>query len=359
MSHPLQLPHPKTTLHLFRHLLRESSYLPPIARSFIDGRITARFRSHARDDFTTIGPKVREAHRGLRNLRAANAGDMERMRRVLYWSFGRLGRRRRELLGEFVRLEHPNPPPNDRRADFLDTWDVKKVTAFVRSQAATPILNSAKTPLTIHQVNVENSLPTENAWGRPLAAKLRRSKLRKAWKLAIDKVIPPLPGREWTLLRDLANGTAPRKLWAVPKRRPVCRALTDDDLPAWNWQTYATQPVAKVDVQANRRNKLLSGIVDEHSPVDPPALNCHRYTPRFWRRMYHNIYQMSAKMEPSRKGVGWDITWGAQLFEVPPAPAASMDFFQGARADGTLLSKPARPVRIKQGKKPKEKKVLT
>ncbi|KAK3323108.1 hypothetical protein B0T19DRAFT_442606 [Cercophora scortea] len=356
MSRPLQLPHPKTTRHLYRHLLRESSYLPPIARSFIDGRITSRFRSHACDDLATIGPRIRNAHHGLRYLRAANAGDMDRMRRVLFWTFGRLGRRRRQLLDDLIRLEHPNPPPNDRKADFLDTWDVNKVTAFVRSQAGASIANPARTPLTANQVDIESSLPTQTVWGRPLAGPLRRTKLRKAWRLVIDKVLPPLPWTEWTLLRDLANGTAPRKLWAVPKRRPVCRALADDELPAWNWQAYATQPVAAVDMQANRRNKLLSGIVDEHSPVDPPAIDCHRFTPRFWRRMYHSIYQMSAKMEPRHEGEGdgWNITWGAQPFEAPPAPAATLDFFKGARPDGTLLTNPAKPAREKEEKKKKE-----
>ncbi|KAK3937009.1 hypothetical protein QBC46DRAFT_19724 [Diplogelasinospora grovesii] len=342
---PLQIPHPKTTLHLYRHLLREASYLPPAARPFITGRIQARFRSHRFEG----QPKayIRQGHHGLRCLRAANAGDVIRMRRVLFLAFGRLGRRRRELVDELVR----RPPPVDSAAlekaiestvssvsgrdpDWLDKWDLDKLSAFVQSQTRTSHQTTPKSAITSKQADPAKSVPAEDIWGRALSPRLARSKLRKGWKILISKVLPPLPKSEWQLLYNLAQGNVPRSEWDVPARRsvalsePANHGIGSDD-QAWDWKAYATKPVSRVDIQRSRRNMLLSGAVDEASLVKQQPLVCHHYTPRLWRRLYGNILQISATMDKKSNGEGWDVVWGKQEFKAPPATARHMEFFEG------------------------------
>ncbi|KAK4097875.1 hypothetical protein N658DRAFT_392255, partial [Parathielavia hyrcaniae] len=342
MSRPLRLPSPQTPLHLYRHLLREASYLPSIARPIIQQRIETRFRSSTKDDEEQSAKHIRQAHHDLRLLRAANHGDMVRMRRVLLHAFGRLGRRRRELLETVIRRDIPTNTEElqqyaaaaselvaqDRKQDWMDMWDVDKLRTFALSQVTAGLINAPKPPITASQIQPNRVIPTENAWGRPLAPKLRRTKLKNMWKAVADKCMPPLPKEEWEQLRDIVKGQAGEN-WLPPPRRPVARSmLPDEQKDEWGWQSYATKPVAAVDRPASRRNKLLSGAVDDNTPTgDPEPLNCHRYTARTWRRLLGGIWQLTATMEKKPDGRGWYITWGKEQFRPAPAGAGALKFF--------------------------------
>lgn len=342
MSQPLRIPKPETALHLYRHILREASYLPPLARRPVDKQIKDRFRRNQdHEDKTT--KYLRQAHHDLRALRAANAGDMARMRRVLLRAFGRIGRRRRELISLLV---HRDPPTNteelakyaleladiagkNKTPDWMDEWDLDKLRALARSQAQTSMNNAPKATITDNQAAPEKNLPKENSWGRPLPVKLARTKLKNLWKALADKVMPPLPVEEWKQLEAIANGTVVGE-WLPPPRRSLAKTTSEDAQQGrrWDWQSYAVKPVAAVDRQANRRNKLLSGAVDDNTPTgDPPPIGRHKYTARAWRRLFGSIWQLSPTMNKKPGGKGWDITWGG-LEKVPPPPTArSIEFF--------------------------------
>jgi hypothetical protein len=91
------------TLHLYRGLLREAGYLPPPCQPYIGGRIRKLFRQHSK----AADPQkhLKKARHDLRYIRAANAGDLGRMKYILLLCFGRLGRRRRELFARFIHKE--------------------------------------------------------------------------------------------------------------------------------------------------------------------------------------------------------------------------------------------------------------
>lgn len=347
MSRPLQIPAPATPLHLYRHLLREASYLPQIARPFVDGQIKTRFRQHRDDDADDRSARrLRQAHRELRALRASNAGDMARMRKVFLRVFGRVGRRRRELVTELVRRELPTDTEalaqyaaemtsiaSQRKVDWLDAWDIEKLRAFARSQVNASLVNSPRPSLTVHQTMPEEDLPAENSWGRPLPVRLARTKLKKMWAQVADKCMPPLPKEEWERLSDLAQGKLqdPEQRWLPPPRRPVALGTSDGVLPgvqSWDWRAYAVKPVAAVDRPANRRNKLLTGAVDDNTPTgDPQPIDCHKYTAKSWRRMLGSVWQLTATMERKPAGSGWRIVWGKPKFQPAPASAGDMEFF--------------------------------
>ncbi|KAK3306304.1 uncharacterized protein B0T15DRAFT_395791 [Chaetomium strumarium] len=357
MSRPLRIPHPETPWRLYRHLLREASYLPPIARPFVDSQIKARFRQHQEDypGAENTEARIRQAHRELRILRAANAGDLTRMRRVLLRVFGRVGRRRRELMADLLHRDLPTNTEElqkyaaeasdiastGRKIDWLDRWDLKKLRTFANSQIQAGLVNNPKSDLTAAQINPSKSIPTENAWGRPLTPKLARTKLKKLWKTAADKCLPPLPVEEWERLGVLAKGLVHS---LPPPRRPVARSMSNDGQGnrEWDWRSYATKPVAVVDRPANRRNKLLTGAVDDNTPTgDPQPIVCHKYTPRTWQRLLASIWRLTATMEKRPDGQSWKIEWGKLDFRPAPASAGDLEFFRDF------------PLPEKQGKKGK------
>ncbi|KAK1758757.1 hypothetical protein QBC47DRAFT_370493 [Echria macrotheca] len=332
MSQPLRLPPPQTTLHLYRHLLRESSYLPPFAREFVDRRIKKRFRRY--QDNGEYPRRVQQAKHDLRLLRAANAGDLGRMRRVLYHVFGRLGRRRRELLDDLLRGEVPTDATelqkyaqdaiaatSSRKPDWLDNWDSSKLLAFARSQVKAELMISPRPILKQKTIAALDRLPTENIWGRPPAPSLTRTRLRKAWRQIAHCVLPPLPKQQWEMLRDLARGTAPDYSWVDRGRRSVAKTRSEEaeGIQAWSWEQYAKKPVRVVDRPASRRNKLLSGAIDDNTPTgDPPPLDCHTYTRRSWIRLLADIWRLSSYMEKRPDNKGWNVVWGDSRRTPPP-----------------------------------------
>ncbi|KAK3354017.1 hypothetical protein B0T25DRAFT_416836, partial [Lasiosphaeria hispida] len=339
MSRPLRIAEPTRTLHIYRHLLRESSYLPVFARAFFDSRIKERFR-HNGNDWKNVDTYKKKARHGLRYLRAVNNGDLPRMRRVILLAFGRTGRRRRDLMDDLLHGDAPkdsdaleaytheieNLIAGGRERDFLDSWDKEKLRTFAKSQASANLRDSPKADIALKQIMIEKHLPKENIWGMPPAKKLLRSKERKAWKVLADKVLPPLPTSEWETLRDLALGRVKDPAIQAPRRRPVAKNLYSRWKPPnpWNWHLYATQPVVAADRQASRRFKLLSGRVDDNTPTgDPHAIGSRRITPRTWQHLLFQIWTLTAKMEKNPSGKGWDITWGGKTFKPPMARADS------------------------------------
>lgn len=340
MSHTLRIPPPTTALHLYRHLLRESSYLPPFARTYVDSRIKYRFRLKHLN-------RTQQAIRALRMLRAANAGDIERMRKVLLHCFGRMGQRRRELLAQFVLKPAIIPSdseevakyaevaataaqsPNTRDWDWLDRWDVDKIRTFALSQVSAGLDRSPRPDIRWQHLKMSKYTPDKNIWGRTPSLKLTRSRLRKAWKLIIHRILPPLPKEEWEHLRHLATS---ENKWVDPKqRRPVAQSLLGEckDIQHWKWRDYTIWPVAAVDRQAAKKYKLLSGATDNNTPTgDPQGINCHTYTPSLWRRLLRHIWSCSAYMERKPDGSGWNIVWGGSRQSPGFVDAPAKEFFE-------------------------------
>ncbi|EWG51442.1 hypothetical protein FVEG_16795 [Fusarium verticillioides 7600] len=102
-------------LHLYRHILRETSYLPPAIRPEVTHRIRTRFRSHRKYDRHQNRHRVTAVNL-LRKLRAANSGKQTLMEDLIMEAFGRTGARRRSLLSDFIKLE---PPSNSDALEAL------------------------------------------------------------------------------------------------------------------------------------------------------------------------------------------------------------------------------------------------
>jgi len=99
------IPHPSTALHLYRHLLREATYLPALCRPWITERVRTRYRECKHDCGRRLKNHIKDAHGDLRYLRSANAGHIDRLRHLCYMSTGRIGKRKRLLAQQALQRE--------------------------------------------------------------------------------------------------------------------------------------------------------------------------------------------------------------------------------------------------------------
>ncbi|CAN8101745.1 unnamed protein product [Discula destructiva] len=127
------------TLHLYRHLLREASYLPPSCSPYIRSQIITRFHKHAKEPTIPLeltAYRIRKAHTNLRTLRAANAGRRGLMLHILYLVYGRMGRRRRKLIAQL--LDKNKPTANNSSPGPATTADLVARLAALQAHIAQP-----------------------------------------------------------------------------------------------------------------------------------------------------------------------------------------------------------------------------
>ncbi|KAI5919169.1 hypothetical protein F4810DRAFT_518458 [Camillea tinctor] len=390
---PLQIPHPNTTLHLYRHLLREASYLPNLCRPWVLNRMKFQFR----DRRDAPEPRyIEQAHYSLRLLRSVNAGHVERMMRLFYMATGRIGKRRRQLarvhlckpLGtsytadaataDAAALEKDGKQnPKERDPDWLDNWMLDKVRTLARVQA------EKQTPSWPHDMrsNLDPAkvIPAENAFGRPLTPKLRRNKLKKFWTSVIHQLLPPLPREEWDALGVLARGEAAKEEYYLRPRRPVARSLLIDaeDLedhgdakdPAHSkeleglkeseepvtpkeWTAYVTRPARVVERGSSRKMKSLTGEEDQDPrghgrPIGTRDLN---YRNRKLQRLYARVWEACPIMEQRDNGK-WSVVWGNSEIKVSRPKPTELIFFKGVKLNGTRAQPEAEP-KLAMGQQP-------
>lgn len=344
------------TLHSYRHLLREASYLPPVCQAYFREQIRSRFRLHQHDPPSSPETKLRRrrARHDLRYLWAANHGLRDNMLRILLIAYGRIGKRRRVLMHNFGAKQLPADSAaleaqiqeeverreRRRERDWLDGWDVPKLQALAVSQARRTFW-SPRPEIKGSRLKPEDDIPEENSWGRPLPARLARSKLRKWYKRLIVRLMPPVGRAEWDKLRQLATGAADSGLWAMPARRPRGTALVgegegdDDKHKKWDWRAYATTAVRAVERGSSRSQKARTGEEGEGPYGQGPAIGVHSYDRRrMWQRLYTKVWEMTPTMAEAEAQDGekrrWQIEWGHSGTEAPVAVPKQMAFFDGA-----------------------------
>lgn len=343
-----QIPHPSTALHLYRHLLRESTYLPPLARPWAAERIKTRFRANSYER----EPRhyISDAHRQLRFLRAANAGDTACMLRVCRHALGRLGKRKRQLAAAYLTKEPPvdaielaknSARPATNRPTWLENWDLDKIKALGNSQYT---VQTHIFPTNIRRtVDPKAILKEKNCWGLPLKPTQVTNKLKRHYASILSSLMPPLPQGEWDLLRSLCLGEAPASMWKIPSRRPVAQMVAAEDthgMTRWNWEVYATQPIRKVERGRSRGFVARSGLSLGEDPRGhhAPPLKLHTYKPRYLRRaVYGNLWGSSPLMNEKKRPDNrrqWTITWGKSQPVAPSAKSSQLPFFRGLNGEG-------------------------
>lgn len=240
-------------IHLYRSLLREASYLPlATCRTYIKDFIKQSFhRYHPQRDrprFPTPGAPP-QAHKGNRELTLqrqtallkrgrqfhsmlvrANQGSLKPFEKILSMTYGRIGRRRYELLHGFNSpvLTTRGPPPEDRapeprKAKRSPYWKPPlQMEALLASQAKQQNLMPRNTR---PKVKVPFQVTTEtNIWGKPISEKRRVNQLHKWYEQNTRGVLPPLPAQEYKELLGMVTGET--ELPPAPTRRPMGTSST-------------------------------------------------------------------------------------------------------------------------------------
>ncbi|RSL48945.1 hypothetical protein CEP53_009347 [Fusarium sp. AF-6] len=378
-------------LHLYRHLLRECSYLPPVFSPTITSIIRTRFRNHRRNDSVTKKRRAK-ASNALRTLRAANSGDKPSMEKLVYHGFGRMGFRRRKLVTDFVRPEGPNDSdalealidgttdtaaakvskalhgqkgsPNDTdataskaanekveekrpagrwnnkpvhiRNDFYEKWDLDKVTSLLESQRELQKnSNLSWLKRKIKGLKPSGAVPHTNLWGSPPALNVVRAKEAHFWRRAINKMMAPLSNGEWDLLEQLSKGAQEQGEWKIPTRRPAAspiQAPEQNTISNWNWEAYASRPAARVE----RRPKKSSFVRPEGKDEEPYQAQHKKreISPRWYRRTYQRAWQFTPKVEHDPRTLKHKFTWGTFKKPTVCASDAQLSIFDDVDTRG-------------------------
>jgi len=343
---------PTSTLHIYRHILREASYLPQTCRAFVTEWSKNRFRHYQHHPYPLdLKKQVYRAKHGLRLLRAANAGDLARMRRVLYLAFGRIGARRRQLMVQLRRKEPPRDSTELQKiivesveshsmgeGDWLDKWDTTKLQAFASSQGRQAFHESPRPEVKLKSLSPAFAVPKVNSWGRTPSINLARNKTKKWWIALADRILPPVGTGEWDMLKSLSEGTAPAASWMPPSRR--IKVGHHEARKELDWIDYASTPVRILERSASRKWRMLYTSDERHGTVSGPAIGIHQMTSRTWKRLYGQVWQLTPKMDkhPTQPGK-YKIEWGSRRStKAAPSPASKclQAVFDGVDNQGKL-----------------------
>jgi hypothetical protein len=268
--------------HLLRASLRECTYLPdPVARSYMRDYVLNRYRRASDKLGRPESQKLQRARQGLSILRRANEGFQLPLEKVLFLSYGRIGKRRHEMLHDFMKPAIPKDTAAVKAlikqpAKFQDGWEPP---ALMKSLANSQMQNGVV--MTIRRrprlQKLEPPIPEKNSWGRPVP-KVRRRNIRQKWyQSTLFSLYPPLPEKELGILDGLLSRTIP---WEPVKRRVL--------------PTITPSPSTTTD------NTILDFLVEGpqkgHTFREYVLGRPHNFTPRFMHRQWRRISALVPRM---------------------------------------------------------------
>ncbi|PHH82589.1 hypothetical protein CDD82_5514 [Ophiocordyceps australis] len=351
---------------LYRHLLRECSYLPPACQPTITAAVQHRFDRNRVFDFRRVS-HVKAGRRALRTLRSANSGDKMAMTKVISLAFGRTGFRRREIIAAFVKSEGPSntealqaaltkyqdslpdsPQPQHKRKKrhHVDNWDKSKVKDMAASQKKQQRLTKSTTswPVAAYKdLALDAEVPEKTKWDQPPCASLVKAKTDSALIAMGDKAMAPLPKGEWDLLGRLSQGAQSEDEWAIPERRLAAKPLTGQDqqvVPgSLDWIAHALKPAAVAEKNKKPSLQRRYGLSDQGPHA--PQLHSSDISPRWFKRAYNRVWQMTPAMHQDAKTLKCSFKWGTPISRLVPASKIQLQFFKGVnKTNGAWLKEP-------------------
>jgi hypothetical protein len=354
-------------LHLYRHILREVSYLPPAFSGSISRLVQSSFHRNAKSD-NHIKKRTARARATLRTLRAANHGHRASMESLMNKGFARTGKRRRELISQLLVSQGPSDSkalsallekqttddtsPRESKASssgadiaasskkpvkhaFLDRWDREKLLRLLKSQQRQQ--KDSDSHLDWHNkalkgMNERTDVPVKTIWGKPPSERLVRTKTALWWKRTIGKLLPPLGKGEWDLLRQLSEGAQETSEWQIPPRRTPARPILGSELKSdenaeWKWQEYARHPVAFIETPQSVREQQVDGS-SEKTPYLGRARK-QQITERWFRRAYNRIWRTTPHVVQNPNTLKEDIHWGSPITRPIVASGRQLEIFEG------------------------------
>ena len=316
------------SLHLFRALLRECTYLPdPRARTYMHGYVLWSYRTYLprwmpRKDIP-FKRQVKLLHRGrktLSMLRRANDGYLKPLEKVLMITYGRSGKRRRELMQQ---LMAPEPLMTNEEVEissaprpYVKGWTMPaKVDALIRSQSQ----HQSWLDRTSAKMQTKPDIPEHNSWGRSMHPSRVKNLTHRWYVKQLENLYPPVPYFEHRELQSRATG---RLEWEGPNPRRV-RA-------GGNSGPEDTVPIEKT---------LLEGPEKGHTFTKYVLGRPHQLTPRLMRRLWAVVFKHVPLLDWNVEKNRWTVSWGDPIkppqLVTPSATARDALLFGSASSEAT------------------------
>ncbi|KAL8686820.1 MAG: hypothetical protein Q9218_006845 [Villophora microphyllina] len=347
------------TILLYRALLRQSTYLPdPAARKYIWSHITFRFHAYHRIYVTPDGrvtnlkrgkkvlEALKDARKSLKYLQRANDGHPQHLHTVLAMTYGRVGKRKRQLISK---LQTPNPLTDDAAVAVLSQQIVsqklgrgnpkvpqltEKALALLKSQTkegSTRFYSRATL-----KKRTEPNVPETNSWGRKFPERRRVNFIKRWHATTLDRLMPPLEAAEWERLKGLATGEM-RWEGPVPQRK---LGTTRFKYPLHE-PSASTLILAALRKAPHRLTSSTSRIVPrgfhEDTRTSPREL-----TPKFMRGIWSRVFQKCPRLNWDEQNKEYLVTWGeigrkgmALVFD--PRKRIPVEMFEGVDDNGRVL----------------------
>jgi hypothetical protein len=234
--------------------------------------------------------------------------------------------------------------PKPLQPTFYHKWDVPKLTKLLSSQRALQQSANISWPRSgIKTLNPDTDIPKTNIWGKPTPERVYQAKRAHFWRRSVPKAMPPLNNDEWEFLGQLAHGAQEEEQWKIPERRPAAKPVrvvkSETKLPTldWDWESYATQPTSRVE-RINPLSQFAHVGPDKtdhpyhhHSDRDHKEL-----TPRWFRRAYQRVWQLTPKAE-TRPNTGRNVfVWGTFNSGVTAPTRSQLEIFEGVDKKGQV-----------------------
>lgn len=287
-------------LHYFRHLLRAATYLPDeYARLYIHNDIVRRFRKHAKDT-ARLDARLQKAQRSLNILQRAVDGGLKPLTSVLFRAYGRTGRKRRKLIVELLRAEQGFAPEDGADPESIiagginpdGSWKSPRplFDKLVRSQVAHHPADNPRPTIR----RIKPTIP-RTIWDTPITVRRQQNILHKFWSDLLQKILPPLPEMEWNRLRDLATGVIPFEGPPPRRSRPASKEkpVEPSSLLTTSFLTTPVRAAARPEKDARVRK-----------------MHKHNLTPRFMRRVWATVWNISPLASYDGDTQQWNVVWG-------------------------------------------------
>ncbi|KAF8445350.1 hypothetical protein BGX38DRAFT_1040503, partial [Terfezia claveryi] len=181
-------------IHLYRSLLRETSYLfDAKARTVLPTYIRQAFTCHRQvSSSPRLTTYLKLGRRTHSLFIRANAGDPKACIALLRWTYARRGRPRRESLQPLITAELEDPLiPNELQTRVPVILPQLKALARVQQGRVKRL-----TP----------AIPETNIYGKPFPLRREANIRKKVYREAISKMLPPVEEEEMRWLEMLVMG---------------------------------------------------------------------------------------------------------------------------------------------------------
>ncbi|RKF84099.1 hypothetical protein GcM3_001024 [Golovinomyces cichoracearum] len=361
------------SLSLYRGLLRAVSYFPDqYAQAIIRKQICLRFRKarmraieasnknktrkgfrsvlNSKEYIASLSQRISNGKQRLGVLTRAIGGDSDCFLKVLMIAYGRVGRRRRELIMKLL-TDDPGDIPKDTAAliamlnsggnleMMLESLNLKggpKFNAFLKSQHKCRIKDVRDTIK-----ELEPNIPKENIWGRSLPLKRVTNIKKEWWSTVLKKLLPPVSIEEFERLKGLSTGRVPLT-WFSARRKPAVLLNKEDEMRICSqWINILKCPLRGLDeTEIDKISCTPHGLEkDVDKLVDPPKygrapISKIIRSARSMRRLYGKVWALTSTMYADESTGKWMTEWGrgSSLYlaghVTQPSPS-DMVLFQG------------------------------